>query len=121
MPAVRPFWLRPVQRGADSSMVNLTIDGTAVTAREGMTILEAARQAKIHIPSLCYLKGINQIGACRVCVVEIEGIERLVPACDNQVTEGMVVHTNSPRVRRARKTNLKLILSQHDGNCTACG
>lgn len=101
-------------------MVNLTIDGTAVTAREGMTILEAARLAKIHIPSLCYLKGINQIGACRVCVVEIEGIERLVPACDNVVAEGMVVYTNSPRVRKARRVNMELILSPHDCQCATC-
>ena len=101
-------------------MVKLTIDGKTVTAREGTTILEAARDNGIHIPSLCYLKDINQIAACRICVVEIEGITRLMPACDNQVAEGMVIRTNSPRVREARRVNLQLILSQHDCRCATC-
>ena len=101
-------------------MVTLTIDGKTVTAREGATILEAARDSGIHIPSLCYLKEINQIAACRICVVEIEGITRLMPACDNQVAEGMVIRTNSPRVREARRVNLQLILSQHDCRCATC-
>ena len=101
-------------------MVKLTIDGKTVTAREGTTILEAARDNGIHIPSLCYLKEINQIAACRICVVEIEGITRLMPACDNQVAEGMVIRTNSPRVREARRVNLQLILSQHDCRCATC-
>lgn len=101
-------------------MVTVTIDRKSIQVPEGTTIMEAAERAGIPVPHLCFLKDINEIAACRVCVVEVEGIDRLVPACDNQVTEGMVVHTNSPRVRRARKTNLKLILSQHDGNCTAC-
>ena len=101
-------------------MVTLTIDGKTVTAREGTTILEAARDNGIHIPSLCYLKEINQIAACRICVVEIEGITRLMPACDNQVAEGMVIRTNSPRVREARRVNLQLILSQHDCRCATC-
>ena len=101
-------------------MVTLTIDGKTVTAREGATILEAARDNGIHIPSLCYLKEINQIAACRICVVEIEGITRLMPACDNQVAEGMVIRTNSPRVREARRVNLQLLLSQHDCRCATC-
>lgn len=101
-------------------MVTVTIDRKSIQVPEGTTIMEAAERAGIPVPHLCFLKDINEIAACRVCVVEVEGIDRLVPACDNQVAEGMVVHTNSPRVRRARKTNLKLILSQHDGNCTAC-
>ena len=101
-------------------MVTLTIDGKTVTAQEGTTILEAARDNGIHIPSLCYLKEINQIAACRICVVEIEGITRLMPACDNQVAEGMVIRTNSPRVREARRVNLQLILSQHDCRCATC-
>ena len=101
-------------------MVTLTIDGKTVTAREGTTILEAARDNGIHIPSLCYLKEINQIAACRICVVEIEGITRLMPACDNQVAEGMVIRTNSPRVREARRVNLQLLLSQHDCRCATC-
>ena len=101
-------------------MVTLTIDGKTVTAQEGTTILEAARANGINIPSLCYLKNINQIAACRICVVEIKGISRLMPACDNQVAEGMEIYTNSPRVRQARKTNLQLILSQHDCRCATC-
>ena len=101
-------------------MVNLTIDGRPVQVPEGTTILEAARQADIHIPHLCYLKGINEIAACRMCVVEIEGTDRLVPACNTEVLKGMVIQTNSPRVRQARKTNLRLILSQHNSNCTVC-
>ena len=101
-------------------MVNLTIDGRAVTAPEGATILEAARANDIAIPTLCYLKGLNEIGACRVCLVEVAGIDRLVAACDNQVVEGMAVNTDTPRVRSARIANLELILSQHDRRCPTC-
>ena len=101
-------------------MVTLTIDGHAVTVPEDTTILEAARSIHIEIPTLCYLKGINEIGACRICTVEVEGQPRLVPACDNVVSQGMVVHTNSPRVREARRVNLRLLLSQHDTKCTKC-
>ncbi len=101
-------------------MVTLTIDNHTVTVPEGTTILEAAKTASITIPSLCYLKDLNEIGACRICVVEIEGISRLVPACVNVVAEGMVVHTNSARVRSARRTNLRLIMSQHDCRCAVC-
>ena len=101
-------------------MVTLTIDGRTVQAQEGATILEAAAQADIHIPHLCYLKGINEIAACRVCCVEVEGERAMVTACNNPVKEGMVVHTNSPRVREARRVNLRLLLSQHDTKCTKC-
>ena len=101
-------------------MVNLTIDGKQVQVKENTTILEAARAAGIHVPSLCYLKDINEIGACRVCVVEVEGVDKLISSCNNIVSEGMVVHTNSPRVREVRKTNVELILSQHDSKCTMC-
>ena len=88
-------------------MVTLTIDGRTVTVPEDTTILEAARSIHIDIPTLCYLKDINEIGACRICMVEVEGQPRLVPACDNVVDEGMAVHTNSPRVREARRVNLQ--------------
>ena len=101
-------------------MVNAIIDGRSVSVQTGTTILDAAQTFGIPIPHLCYLKGINEIAACRMCVVEVDGIERLVTACDNVVLEGMVIHTNSPRVRRARRTNLRLILSQHDTSCTTC-
>ncbi len=96
-------------------MVNLTIDGRGCSVPEGTTILEAAASIGIRIPTLCYLKGINEISACRICVVEVDGFERLIPSCTEKVAEGMVVFTNSHRAKTARATNLKLILSQHDG------
>ena len=101
-------------------MVNAVIDNRPVCVEEGTTILDAAESIGILIPHLCYLKGINEIAACRMCVVEVDGYERLVPSCDNNVTEGMQIHTNSPRVRQARRTNLRLILSQHNTSCTTC-
>lgn len=101
-------------------MVNLTIDGKKVCVNEGVTILEAAKSAGINIPTLCYWKGLNEVGACRVCVVEVEGIRKLPAACNTAVHEGMVVHTNSRKVRDARKTNVQLILSEHDCRCPQC-
>ena len=101
-------------------MVNLTINGIPVQAEEHMTILTAATSAGITIPTLCYLKDINEIGACRVCVVEIEGVERLQAACNATVSEGMAVYTNSPKVREARRINVELILSQHNDHCASC-
>jgi len=101
-------------------MVRLTIDGIIVECPEGTSIMDAAASVGIPIPHLCYLKGINEIAACRVCIVEVEGTERLVPACDNAVQEGMVVHTNSPRVRETRKLNVELLMSQHSGECMSC-
>ncbi len=101
-------------------MVDLTIDGKAVQAPEGATILEAAGLAGVHIPHLCYLKDLNEIAACRVCCVEVEGERAMVTACNSPVREGMVVHTNSPRARDTRRTNVELILSQHDCKCATC-
>ena len=101
-------------------MVNLTINGQAVTVPQGTTILEAAATAGISIPHLCYLKGINEIAACRVCCVEVEGEHAMVTACNNPVRDGMVVHTNSPRARSTRRVNVELILSQHDCKCATC-
>lgn len=100
--------------------VTLTIDRKSVTVPENTTILEAARSANINIPTLCYLKDINEIGACRICCVEVEGMERLVPACDNVVADGMVVFTNSAKAREARRMNLRLLLSHHETSCTNC-
>ena len=100
-------------------MVNLTIDGIKVCVPEGTTVLEAARQANIHIPTLCYLKDINQIGACRICVVDT-GAKALSAACVMPVSEGMVVKTNTPAVREARKVTLELILSNHERKCLSC-
>lgn len=101
-------------------MVNLRIDGKEIQVLKGTTILDAARSHGIEIPTLCYLKDINDIGACHVCLVELKGKERLITACNNVVEEGMEIQTNSPKVRRARMTNVRLILSQHDCNCPAC-
>ena len=101
-------------------MVNLTIDNCAVQVPEGTTILDAAKTAGIFLPTLCYLEDVNDIGTCRVCVVEVEGAQRLVTSCNTLVEEDMVVSTNSRRAREARKVNVELILSQHDAQCASC-
>lgn len=101
-------------------MVNITINRFSISVPEGSTILEAARMADVHIPHLCYLKELNEIGACRLCCVEVEGEEKLLPACSNVVREGMNITTNSPRVRQACRTNLELIMSQHNCHCATC-
>ncbi|MDO5142453.1 MAG: [FeFe] hydrogenase, group A [Eubacteriales bacterium] len=101
-------------------MVNITINGAAVAVPEGTTILDAAASVGVAIPSLCYLRELNEISACRVCCVEVEGEAKLVPSCNNVVREGMAIHTNTPRVREARRTNVELILSQHDSQCATC-
>lgn len=101
-------------------MVNLTINNRPVSVPENTTIMNAAASIGINIPHLCYLKGINEIAACRVCVVELKGKDKLITACNNRVEEGMEIYTNSPKVRQIRKTNVQLILSQHDCHCATC-
>lgn len=101
-------------------MVNLKINGIPVQAEEGTTIIEAARLAGIDIPSLCYLKDINCIGACRVCVVEVKGAKSLVASCIYPVSEGLEVWTNTPKVRQSRQTTLELLLSEHHKKCLSC-
>ena len=101
-------------------MVTLTIDNKTVTVPAGTTILDAARQVDIHIPTLCYLREINEVASCRICAVEVEGVDKLATACNTLVEEGMVVHTNTQRVRITRKTNVELILSQHVDHCVTC-
>ena len=101
-------------------MVNLKINGQKISVAEGTTIMEAARKVGVEIPHLCYLKEINEIGACRVCIVELAGHNKMVTACNTVCQEGMEVLTNSPRVRRNRKINVELILSDHQSNCTSC-
>ena len=101
-------------------MVKLKINGKSVEVKEGTTILDAASQAGIRIPTLCFLKDINEIGACRVCVVEVKDCAKLVTACNNEVWDGMEVFTNSPKVRESRRNNVELILSQHDCKCATC-
>ncbi len=100
--------------------INLKINGVDVAVPEGSTILEAARQANIVIPTLCFLKEVNEIGACRICVVEVKGAKSLVASCVHPVSEGMEVITNSPKVLAARKRTLQLILSDHDKKCLSC-
>ena len=101
-------------------MVKLMINGQEVAVKEGTSIMDAAEKVGIHIPHLCYLRGINEIGACRVCVVEIKGMEKLVTACNTICEDGMEILTNSPRVRRYRRINVELILSDHNANCASC-
>lgn len=101
-------------------MVNLTINNKKVQVPEGTTILAAAAQVGIKIPTLCYLKEINEIASCRICVVEIEGKETLVASCNTVVEEGMVVYTNSYKAQHARRMNVQFILSEHDAHCTSC-
>ena len=101
-------------------MVNLTIDGQKVSVPQGTTIMQAAATVGIEIPRLCYLKDINEISACKVCVVEIQGQNRVVTACTTPVQEDLVVYTNSPKARSVRRTNVELILSQHDCLCATC-
>lgn len=101
-------------------MVTITINHKPIEVEEGITIMEACAIANMPVPSLCYLKDLNEIGACRVCVVEVAGMDRLVTACNNPIHRGMEIYTNSPKVREARKTNVDLILSQHDCFCPTC-
>ncbi len=101
-------------------MFNVKVNGIAVSVPKGSTILEAARAAGVEIPTLCYMKEINEIGACRICVVEATGARGLVTACVYPVTDGMEIQTNTPRVREARKTTLEMLLSTHDKNCLSC-
>ncbi|MBQ4518371.1 MAG: iron hydrogenase small subunit [Clostridia bacterium] len=101
-------------------MVNITINGQSLSVPQDYTILQAARQAGIDIPTLCYLKDINEIGACRMCLVEVKGARTLVTACVYPVNEGMEVFTNTARVRKARKAVLELMLSNHNRNCLTC-
>ena len=100
-------------------MVNLTINGKAVQAPEGSTILEAARLADIYIPTLCYDEAVEVYGACGLCVVEAQGIPKLLRSCSAKVSEGMVVNTESERVVQSRKIAMELLMSAHDGDCVA--
>ena len=103
-----------------AKMINLTIDGVQVSVEEGSTILDAAKKARIKIPTLCFLKGINGIGACRMCLVEVKGARNLVASCVYPVAEGMEVRTNTQRILRARSLNLSLLISNHRKDCSSC-
>ncbi len=101
-------------------MINLKIDGIDVEVPKGTTILQAAKKANIDIPTLCYLKEINEIGDCRICIVEVEGRRGFATSCIQKVEEGMVVHTHSKQIMEARKVILDLILSNHQRDCLTC-
>lgn len=100
--------------------VSLRIDGELVNSFEGQTVLEAARAAGKNIPTLCYLEGLSSVGACRLCMVEVSGIDRLFPACTTPVQEGMSVTTNSPRLTRYRKITTELLLVERNHTCAVC-
>ena len=98
----------------------LQIDGQEVSARSGQTILEVANENDIHIPTLCHLDGLTDVGACRLCVVEIKGSNKLLPACVTTVFEGMEVSTNSERLQKHRKVILELLLAERNHVCSVC-
>ncbi|MBP5236497.1 MAG: iron hydrogenase small subunit [Clostridia bacterium] len=100
--------------------VNIKINGRAYSVPKDSTVLEAARYAGVEIPTLCYLKDINEIGACRICLVEVVGARGLVTACVYPVNEGMEIYTNTPKVRESRRMNLELLLSAHNKQCLSC-
>ena len=101
-------------------MINVTINGKAYSVPAGVTVLEACQSVGIEIPTLCYLKDVNEIGACRICLVEVKGARGLVTACVTPVNEGMEISTNSPKVLAQRKLTLEMILSNHDKKCLSC-
>lgn len=98
----------------------LTIDGLGIGARSNETILDVARENGIHIPTLCYLEGLSSVGACRMCIVEVENTGRLMPACVTRIEEGMVIHTNTPRLQEYRRTILELLFSERNHICAVC-
>ena len=101
-------------------MIKINIDGRELEVEKGITVLQAARKAKIDIPTLCFLKDINEAGDCRMCIVEIEGRRGLVPSCNTKVEEGMKIKTNTPAINESRKVILDLILSSHNKSCLTC-
>lgn len=105
---------------APVTIKTLTIDGKEVSAREGETILQVARENGVYIPTLCHLDGLEPIGACRLCLVEVKGVNRLLPACMTQVEEGMEVTTNSERLVKYRRMILELLFSERNHTCSVC-
>ena len=101
-------------------MIKITIDGIETEVPENMTVLEAAKSVGIDIPTLCFLKDINEVGDCRMCLVEVEGARGFIPSCMQKVAEGMVIRTNTNEVNKARKNVLELILSAHEKKCLSC-
>ncbi len=106
--------------GEETKVLNLTIDGQAVAAKEGATVLEAARQAGINIPTLCYHPSLTPYGACRLCIVEIENLRGFPTACTTPITKDMVVRTDTPQLRELRRNIFELILAEHPQKCLTC-
>lgn len=104
----------------EENLITLTIDNQKVQAKPGTTILQAAKQAGIDIPTLCFLKDINEVGDCRMCIVEVEGRRGFATSCIQTVEEGMVVYTHTPNVLEARHVILDLIISNHAKDCLTC-
>ena len=102
------------------AVTTLTIDGIDVAVEAGSTILEASREAGVKIPTLCHLEGVSNVGACRVCLVEVEGIKKLLPACVTPVSEEMQVHTNTPRLQEYRKMAVELLFAEGNHICAIC-
>ncbi|HJX12461.1 MAG TPA: 2Fe-2S iron-sulfur cluster-binding protein [Dehalococcoidales bacterium] len=100
--------------------ISLTLNGTPVSAPQGMTILEVARENGIDIPTMCYLKDLAPVGACRLCVVEVEGSRTLVGSCHTPVTPGMVIQTHSPKVLEVRRVLIELMMASHPDTCIVC-
>ena len=100
--------------------ITLTINGSRVSGREGMTILEVAKENGVDIPTLCYIEDLPPVGACRLCVVEVEGSRTLVGSCHTPIAEGMVVYTHSPKVLETRKILVELMLASHPDSCLVC-
>jgi len=100
--------------------ITVTVNGSQLTGREGMTILEVALENGIDIPTLCYIPELSPTGACRMCVVEVEGSRTLVGSCHTPITEGMVIYTHSPKVLETRKVIVELLLASHCGSCFMC-
>lgn len=100
--------------------IRVTLNGTEVSGRQGQTILQLAQANGVDIPTLCHHEDLKPLGACRICVVEVEGSRTLVGACHTPISEGMVVHTHSPRVLASRRVIVELLLASHSGNCYMC-
>lgn len=102
------------------SVVTLTMDGVPLAIEEGQTILQAAIESGIRIPTLCHLEGVTDVGACRLCLVEIDGLNKLLPACVTQVGEGMVIHTNSDRLTEYRRMTIEMLFAEGNHVCAVC-
>lgn len=111
---------KPILSEKRLDTVELTIDGQKIEAPKGLTVLEAARGVGIYIPTLCYDPDLSPFGACRLCVVEVEGMRGLASSCTIPITEGMVVHTDTPRVNQTRRITMELIIANHHGDCLVC-